>query len=201
MHGKRVVRQRREYVLLNKPRGTVTTRKDPEGRRTVMDLLGAVRANIFPVGRLDYNTGGVLLLTNDGELAQALAHPSSQVPREYRVKVQGTVRQDVVERLQRGVSLDDGLARASMVRVISRTGKNSTIQLTLQEGRNKEVRRMMQALGHRVSKLTRLSFAGLDVQGLAIGDWRPLSSRELSRLKRDYLTPYRRRKRSKSQEG
>lgn len=197
VRGKRVVRQPREYILLNKPRQTVTTRKDPEGRKTVMDLVSGASAAVFPVGRLDFNTTGVLLLTNDGEFAQALSHPSSAVPRTYRVKVQGMVRQQVIERLDKGIVLDDGPARASDVRVISRTGKNSTLQLTLREGRNREVRRMMQAVGHRVMRLARVSFAGIDVDGLALGDWRPLNQRELFRLKRDYVTPYRRRKRSK----
>jgi 23S rRNA pseudouridine2605 synthase len=146
------------------------------------------------VGRLDYNTTGVLLLTNDGEMSQALAHPSARTPRVYQVRVQGQINAEHIERLLTGVQLDDGLARAVGAKVMARGDANVTIQLTLHEGRYQEVRRMIQALGFRVSKLTRLSFAGLTIEGLAPGAWRSLTSRELARLKRDYLTAHKRHK-------
>lgn len=194
--GRRIVRRRPVYLVLNKPRQTVTTLSDPEGRRTVIDLLGGLPDKVFPVGRLDYNTTGLLLLTNDGELAQALSHPSSGALRVYQVKTQGRVAPDTLDQLRAGVTLDDGLARPTEVRIAGVTARNTTLQLTLREGKNREVRRMLQAVGHRVGKLVRISFAGISIEGLPPGKWRHLTTRELARLKRDYLTPYRRRTRA-----
>ncbi len=196
VNGRRIVRPPPVYVLMNKPRATVTTRKDPRERRTVIELLKGVSQRVFPVGRLDYHTTGALLLTNDGEMAQALAHPGAATPRVYLVKVQGRFDEAQLEDLLRGVPLDDGVARATQAAVTARREGSTTIQLTLREGRYHEVRRMMQALGHRVSRLSRVSFAGLTTEGLAPGQWRHLTDRELSRLKRDYLNPFQRRRRA-----
>jgi pseudouridine synthase len=193
--GRRIVRRRPVYILLNKPRQTVTTLSDPEGRKTVIDVLAGLEDKVFPVGRLDYNTSGALLLTNDGELAQALAHPSAGALRVYSVKVQGQVSDETIERLASGVMLDDGPARPVRVGIAGVTDATTTIQLVLREGRNREVRRMIEAVGHRVGKLTRVSFAGLGIEGLRPGQWRRLTPQELARLKKDFLTPYRRRTR------
>lgn len=193
--GRRIVRRRPVYILLNKPRQTVTTLSDPEGRKTVIDVLAGLEDKVFPVGRLDYNTSGALLLTNDGELAQALAHPRAGALRVYSVKVQGQVSDETIERLASGVMLDDGPARPVRVGIAGVTDATTTIQLVLREGRNREVRRMIEAVGHRVGKLTRVSFAGLGIEGLRPGQWRRLTPQELARLKKDFLTPYRRRTR------
>jgi 23S rRNA pseudouridine2605 synthase len=198
VRGRRVEREAPVYVLLNKPRGTVTTRSDPEGRPTVVELLAGVEARVFPVGRLDFNTAGPLLLTNDGELAQALAHPSSGVPRVYRVKVSGSVTAEQLELLREGVDIGDGPARASEVLVAGRAPRQTTLVLTLVEGRYHQIHRMIEAIGHTVMRLTRLTFAGLDVDGLRPGQHRYLARSEIATLKRLYLGPYRHRRRSAS---
>ncbi len=198
--GRRLVRERPVYILLNKPPGAVTTSRDPEGRRTVMDLLGGVTERLFPVGRLDYGTSGALLLTNDGELAQALAHPSSRAPRSYRVKLGGQVSEEELERLRLGVELADGPARAAEVGVLARTDRSTTIHLTIHEGRNHQIHRMAEALGRRVLRLVRLSFAGLTIEGLRQGEHRRLGAREVARLERDYRTKHRARLRAKERE-
>lgn len=195
--GRRLVRERLVYVLLNKPPGTVTSRSDPEGRKTVVDLLPGVSERIFPVGRLDYATSGALLLTNDGELAQSLAHPSAEAPRSYRVKLGGQVTVDELDRLRAGVVLADGPARATEVGVLSRTAVSTTIRMTIHEGRNHQIHRMAEAIGRRVLRLVRLSFAGLTIDGLKQGEHRLLSARELARLKRDYRAKHRERLRQK----
>jgi len=193
--GRRIVRQRLVYVLLNKPERTVTTAADPAGRATVLDLVREIPARIFPVGRLDYNTTGALLLTNDGELAQALSHPAAQAPRVYRARLEGDVTATELDALRQGVSLDDGVARAQEVFVVSRTDRSTTVQLTLLEGRNHQIHRMAAAIGHRVRGLVRLSFAGLEIDGLRAGSYRQLTGREVARLKRDFRRPHRARER------
>jgi 23S rRNA pseudouridine2605 synthase len=194
--GRRIARERPVYILLNKPPRTVTTAEDPEGRRTVMDLVKGVPERLFPVGRLDYGTAGALLLTNDGELAQALAHPSSRAPRSYRVKLEGEVTEAELERLRKGVRLEDGLAKASEVHVLARAEKSTTISMTLFEGRNHQIHRMIEALGRQVQRLTRLSFAGLTIDGLEQGEHRPLKPREVARLRRDFRGQHRARQRA-----
>lgn len=193
VRGRRVVRQKSVHILLHKPRGTVTTASDPEGRPTVLDYLKNVTERVFPVGRLDYNTSGVLIVTNDGELSQALSHPSSQVPRAYRVKVSGAVRAEALDQLRRGVEIGDGLAKATDVYVAARTESSTTVMMTIHEGRYHQIHRMVEAIGHRVVKLVRVSFAGLDFEGLKPGEHRRLKGRELGKIKRLYVTPHRRK--------
>jgi len=173
-------------VLLHKPPGIVTTTSDPDGRRTVLDLLGrhAQSVRLFPVGRLEYHTQGVLLLTNDGDLMQHLLHPSHRVERVYQAKLQGLVRPEAVQRLRRGVRLADGPARADRLRVVGNTGKHTWIEIALHEGRSRQVHRMAEAVGYRVTKLVRTSFAGLEVGDLLPGRWRELSRREVANLRR-----------------
>ena len=198
VRGRRIARERKVYLLMNKPRRTVTSRKDPEGRKTVLDLLRGVEERVFPVGRLDYNTAGALLLTNDGELSQALSHPSSGVPRTYHVRISGRVALEALRRLMDGVDIgDDRLARATDVFVVGATERQTIIQMTIHEGRNHQIHRMLEAVGHRVSRLTRVEFAGLGVEGLRPGAWRRLSGREVGKLKRRYLKHHRARIRAK----
>jgi 23S rRNA pseudouridine2605 synthase len=201
VRGRRLVRQRPVYVLLHKPRGTVTTCDDPEGRKTVMELISGLSQRLFPVGRLDYHTSGVLVLTNDGEMAQALSHPSSGVARVYRVKVTGKVSAEGLEQLRRGVTLTEGKARAYDVVQLGQTDTATTLSLTLKEGRYHQIHRMVEAIGHRVTRLARTSYAGLTVDELPPGQWRRLTSREIYKLKRDVATPHRARQRARRRAG
>jgi 23S rRNA pseudouridine2605 synthase len=183
MDGERVRPERPAYVLLHKPRGIITTLKDPEGRRTVGEFVASVPARVVPVGRLEWETEGVLLLTNDGELAAALLHPSRRVERVYHAKLKGTLAREDLEKLRRGVRLEDGVARADRVKVLASTGKHTWVELALHEGRNRQIHRMALAIRHPVLKLARVSFAGLGVGDLRPGEWRYLTRAEIDRLR------------------
>lgn len=172
------------YVLLNKPLGTVTTLSDPEGRRIVTDLVKDIPARLFPVGRLDINTSGLLLLTNDGALANRLAHPSRNVEKTYLVKVRGRLTEDSRRQLVEGVILDDGITAPAKLANLRISGGHTWFELTIHEGRNRQVRRMCEALGHQVSRLVRVGYAFLTLDGLAPGQKRMLTAQELARLQR-----------------
>jgi pseudouridine synthase len=185
--GRTLVRERHVYYLLHKPRGYVTTVRDPEGRPTVMDLLKGVTERVFPVGRLDWNTAGALLVTNDGDLAQALMHPRQKVEKTYAVKLQGHPNEEALERLRKGVELDDGRTAPADVWILS-TGPGATwLRVTIREGRNRQIHRMGEAVGHKVLRLTRTEFAGLNVDDLRPGEMRPLSSTEIDDLRQTHL--------------
>ena len=174
---------RKVYFLLYKPKGFVTGRNDPEGRRSVLELLPDVQVRVEPVGRLDIQTEGALLLTNDGELAHKLTHPSTGVPKRYLVKVWKTPDPKILDRLATGVLLEDGKTGPCKVRVVKNTdAENTWIEITVTEGRNRLVRRMFTAVGHPVSKLRRESFATLSLRGLERGQYRPLTLEEVARL-------------------
>jgi 23S rRNA pseudouridine2605 synthase len=178
----------KSYVLLNKPKGYVTTVDDPEGRNTVLDLLPpAVRGRVKPVGRLDVQTEGLLLLTNDGELARLVTHPSTGCPKEYRVKVSGVPAEAQLERLRRGIPLDGRPTRAARIERISTTARgdegNSWLRVVLQEGRTRQIRRMFEMIGHPVSKLKRVAIGPIRDDRLPTGAWRPLSPAEVERLR------------------
>lgn len=177
--GREVGKQRLRYVLLHKPRGTITTARDPRGRPTVVDLVGGA-TRIVPVGRLDRDTTGVLLLTNDGPLAHRLAHPRYEVEKAYVVDVEGEPDDDVLRALAEGVELEDGPTAPARVR---RLGP-SRLELVLHEGRNRQVRRMLEAVGHPVTRLRRSRYAGLSAGRLRRGEWRELTRDEVSRLRR-----------------
>ena len=177
--GRPVGAQRLRHVLLNKPRGTITTARDPEGRPTVVDLVGG-EIRVVPVGRLDRDTTGVLVLTNDGPLAHRLAHPRYRVEKTYVVDVEGEPDDDAVRRLAEGVELEDGPTAPARVR---RLGP-SRLELVLHEGRNRQVRRMLEVVGHPVTKLRRSRYAGLGPGRLRPGDWRDLSRNEVAALRR-----------------
>jgi 23S rRNA pseudouridine2605 synthase len=180
---------RSRYILLNKPRGFVTTRRDPEGRRTVLDLLAGVREYVYPVGRLDYDTEGLLLLTSDGDLAARLTHPRHEVPRVYEAIVAGAVDDDAIAELRRGVYLDGRrTAEADVTRghTIGKGREQTTkLVLTLFEGRNRQVREMCARIGHPVRSLQRVSMGPLSLRGLPVGAWRDLTPAEVAAL-RDY---------------
>jgi pseudouridine synthase len=177
--GREVGKQTLRHVLLNKPRGTITTARDPEGRPTVVDLVGG-DVRVVPVGRLDRNTTGVLLLTNDGPLAHRLAHPRYGVEKTYVADVVGEPGDDVLRALAEGVELDDGLTAPAAVRRLGPT----RLELVLHEGRNRQVRRMLEAVGHPVAKLRRSRYAGLEAGRLRPGQWRELTRDEVRGLRR-----------------
>ena len=171
----------RVYLMLNKPRGVVTTTDDPEGRPTVSELVNLPQ-RLFPVGRLDQDTEGLLLMTNDGELTNQLTHPSFEVERVYVVLVPGPVRKKSLAQLREGVELDDGIARAKRVRVLETQRSKALLELVMTEGRKREIRRMLGAIGLRVERLARVSYGGVELGDLRQGNWRFLTQPEISRL-------------------
>jgi len=171
------------YVLLNKPKGYICSLSDPEKRPLVMDLIKKVKGRVYPVGRLDYDAEGVLLLTNDGELSNALMHPSSKVEKKYLVKVRDVPDQDDIRKLESGVYLEDGRTLPAKARFVKKTDENSWIEIIVTEGRNRLVKRMCMAIGHPVQKLKRIEFAGLRLGLLPLGQWRFLTPKEVERLK------------------
>ncbi len=175
---------RKTYLLLNKPRGCVTTTKDPQGRKTVMELLGHVGARVYPVGRLDYDSEGLLILTNDGDFANSIMHPSKEVPKTYEVKVRGVMDDAELRHLATGVRLDDGLTAPAKVRKMKLAESNSWIEITIHEGRNRQVRRMCEALGHPVQKLKRTKVGPVGTKGLPVGTYRELTPGEIKALLR-----------------
>jgi len=178
LDSRRVQLQPLAYVLLHKPAGTVTTARDPHGRRTVVDLVDHP-ARVVPVGRLDADTTGALLLTNDGELAHRLAHPRYEVEKVYEAQVDGELSEDELERLRAGIDLDDGPAAPAEARLLGQ-GK---VELRLHEGRKHQVKRMLAAVGHPVRRLHRSRYAGLTLEGLEPGAWRELEPFEVERLR------------------
>ena len=182
--GARVERQPLSYVLLHKPAGVVTTARDPQGRPTVVGLVPH-EPRVVPVGRLDVDTTGALLLTNDGDLAHRLAHPRYGVPKVYEADVVGSPSADALARLRDGVELEDGFTAPARVRAVVRGDRSTRLELTLHEGRKRQVRRMCEAVGHPVRGLRRVRYAGLDLEGLEPGEWRELTSGEVAALKAD----------------
>ena len=188
LDGRRIVAEKPAYYVLNKPRATVTTLSDPEGRPTVQTLLRRVPERVFPVGRLDYHTSGALLLTNDGSLADALLRPRAKVPKVYVAKVQGHIAEEHLGALRQGVVLDDGYeTRPTETFVLREEAGHTWLQLTLVEGKNRQIHRMLEALGYRVQRLSRTAFAEISTEGLRPGELRPLRQREIDRLEQKYL--------------
>ena len=181
--GERVVRQPLSYLLLHKPSGVVTTASDPQGRRTVVELVPSV-PRVVPVGRLDVDTTGALLLTNDGDLAHRLAHPRYGVPKVYEAEVVGAPSRDAMTKLRAGVVLEDGTTAPAEARVLRRGTRSSRVELTLHEGRKHQVKRMCEAIGHPVRQLHRARYAGLELDELEPGGWRALTADEVAALRR-----------------
>ena len=175
--------RRRRYLVLNKPRGVVATMNDPEGRPTVADLV-AERKNerLFHVGRLDTDTEGLLILTNDGDFAYRLAHPSFQVPKTYIAEVAGVVGEQALRRLRRGITLEDGPVQPTSVKIVSTADDKTLLKITIQEGRNRIVRRTMEAVGHPVRRLSRIGIGPVRLGNLKVGEYRELTREELGGL-------------------
>ena len=182
--GRRVtLPERRRYLLLNKPRGYVTTRSDPQRRPTVIDLLTGVREYVYPVGRLDFETEGLLILTNDGDLAARLTHPRHGVARVYEAQVLGVPDAHDLERLSRGVTVEGQRMTATSVRLLpGRHDRHATLQITVHEGRNRQVRNMLDAIGHPVDQLKRIAIGPIRDARLKLGRWRDLTEAEVGLL-------------------
>ncbi len=170
-------------LALHKPRRVVTTLADPEGRTTIRDLLAGYDRRVYPVGRLDWDAEGLVLLTDDGELAHRLMHPSYEVPRTYRVKVRGRVAADLPRRLAAGVRLADGPGRADTTHIVSVLEKNSWLDVTVREGRHHFVKRLLEAHGHPVLRIQRISYGPVRLGSLAVGRWRRLDEHEIATLR------------------
>ncbi len=186
VEGKPVKVESKVYYLFYKPRGVVTTMSDPQGRRTVADYMKDMPERVFPVGRLDYNTEGLLLLTNDGDLAQKLMHPSHEVNKTYVVKVPGIVPDEKLDMLRIGVKLEDGMTAPAVVNLLTYDHeKNITLfNITIHEGRNRQVRRMCDFIGFPVRELKRTKMGTLTLAGLSRGKYRELTEKELAELKK-----------------
>lgn len=171
------------YLMLNKPAGYLVTMKDSFGRPTVYDLLPDLKKRVFPVGRLDFESRGLLLLTNDGELTHRLTHPRNKIRKTYLVKVKGEPDSPKISKLQKGIFLDGRKTAPAKVSLLEGNPKRSLLKIEMYEGRKREIRRMFEYIGHRVLVLKRISFAGLKLERLRSGKWRFLRSEEIKRLK------------------
>jgi len=171
------------YVLLNKPASVMTTLQDPFKRKTILNFLKKLPHRVYPVGRLDFDTEGVLLLTNDGDLAFRLAHPRYQIPKVYEALVKGQFNRENAEKMLRGIKLEDGATGRARADILGFVKSMTRVRITLTEGRKREVKQLCKAVGHPVEKLRRVEFAGITARNLNSGDWRYLTSSEISRLK------------------
>ncbi len=183
--GKRINMERKVYILMNKPRNVVCSAKDDRGRPTVVDLIEGVGERIYPIGRLDFDTTGVLLLSNDGDLTNKLIHPSKEIDKTYRVTIEGFANEDQLERIRRGIKLDGVMTSPAIVEVskINKEKRKSIINITIHEGKNHQVKRMFNTVGLKVVKLNRIEFAGFKVGGLKEGQYRLLTNKEITELK------------------
>jgi 23S rRNA pseudouridine2605 synthase len=195
--GRRIREQKRKrYILLYKPRGYVTTRSDPEGRPTVMDLLKGVKEYVYPVGRLDYDTEGLLILTNDGDLAAHLTHPRHEVEKVYEARVKGVPEEKDLERLALGIVIDGRRTAPAKIRIPDRPAKTTAsgaeqtfVEIVLHEGRQRQVRRMFDSIGHPVVRLRRVRIGPIVDEQIPIGHWRELDAQELTKLRRAAKIP------------
>lgn len=170
------------YLVVNKPRGYVTTVSDPEGRKTIMDLVKAISTRIFPVGRLDYLSEGLILMTNDGELGNMIMHPRFEIVKTYEVKVFGKINEAILKKLRVGIEAHDGLLRPKSVRIIEQLPNKTWLEFRLNEGKNREIRRICEAAGVTIDKLRRVAIGALSVDGIKPGDWSYITKGELLKL-------------------
>ncbi len=178
---------RKYYILLNKPKGYISTSFDPYAKKTVLELVADLSANLHTVGRLDVNTEGLIILTNDGDFTFLLTHPSHEISKVYVASVRGVISEKGLQQLREGIELEDGVTAPAKVRLVdsSSDGRASRVEITIHEGRKRQVRRMLMAIGHRVEYLVRMKIGSVDAAGLAIGKWRYLTNEEVERLRAD----------------
>jgi pseudouridine synthase len=191
LDGKPLEPKEKLYFLLYKPKGYLTTRTDPDGRPTIYDLLKGLREWVFPVGRLDQDTSGLLLMTNDSDLAEYLTNPDYHVPKTYMVKAAHLLTDEQLDRFREGIVLKDGPTRPAEVKRLRDSGQRTFFEITITEGRNRQVRRMVEEAGSKVLKLVRVSIGPLRIGGLQIGNFRPLEMGELRALRRAVQAPHR----------
>ncbi|MCR2803056.1 pseudouridine synthase [Paenibacillus soyae] len=184
VNGKPIKSEKKLYLMMNKVKGVITSAKDPQGRKIVSDFLPGIKERVYPVGRLDYDTEGLLLLTNDGEFANLLTHPSHHVPKTYLATVKGVPHGSALEQLQKGIQLEDGMTAPAEVEYhdVDTEKKEATISITIYEGRNRQVRRMFEAINHKVIRLKRIKFGDLGLQQLGRGKYRHLTPQEVKDL-------------------
>lgn len=176
--------QRNTYIVMNKPQGYITSMSDPEGRPIVTELLKGVKARVYPVGRLDYDTEGLLIMTDDGDLAHSLMHPSHEIAKTYLVKIKGYLEDKEMEKLETGVKLEDGLTSPAVVRKLKKADANSWIELTIHEGRYHQVKRMLEKVGHQVIKLIRVRYGSIELGNVPPGTFRYMTPEEVKSLKK-----------------
>lgn len=186
LDGKPIAAEEKVYILLNKPPGYTSTRSDPHAKRTVLELVPSEKMFLYPVGRLDVDTSGLLILTNDGEFTKLLTHPSHEIDKTYLAVVRGRVQARTLDRFGKGVVLEDGTTSPARARIVtySREANTSTVEIVIHEGHKRQVRRMFEVVGHRVERLSRTRLGMLDLRGLAEGQHRHLTYREVVELKK-----------------
>lgn len=175
------------YIVLNKPKNVVTSLYDPEGRLTVKDFLKGVKYRVYPVGRLDYDSEGLLLLTNDGDFAHAVLHPSKKISKTYLIKVKGLPEEKEIDKLRTGVKLIDGITSPAKVRMIRTTENNCWLEMTIYEGRKRQIRRMLDRIGHPVLKLKRIKINGIELGKIETGGYRYLTPEEVNKMKKEVV--------------
>ncbi len=181
--GKLIVgNEKKVYLIFNKPRGVITSLDDPRGRPTVKDFLKGIKQRVFPVGRLDYDSEGMLLLTNDGDLAHAVLHPSKKISKTYLVKVKGFIEEEELNKLRTGIRIDRGVTAPAKVRWLRNTRNNSWIEMMIYEGKKRQIRRMFERLGHPVIRLVRTRINGIEMRGISPGTYRHLTADERKRM-------------------
>ena len=178
------------YYMVNKPKGVLCTNADPAGRKRVIDMLPASAGRLFPIGRLDENSVGLILVTNDGEMSHRLAHPKFRVPKVYQVQVAGVPSPETLKKMREGMYFSDGRFKADRVKKVKTRGKSTILEMTLSEGRNREIRRLLARVGHKVMKLERVQFGPLKMRGVATGQYRALTKNEI-KLLQDYAQGWR----------
>lgn len=174
--------ERKVYIMLNKPVGIITSAKDQFDRKTVLDII-KVEERVFPVGRLDFDTAGLIILTNDGDLAYRMTHPSREVEKVYLAEIAGIPTEDELERFRRGLEIEDYVTAPSKIRVLKEMARSSQVEITIHEGKNRQVRKMCDAIRHQVIRLKRIRIGSLGMEGLEEGNWRELTDIEVEYLK------------------
>ncbi len=180
-----VTPEKKVYYIFNKPRGVVTSIGDPQGRPTVNDFLRGIRQRVFPVGRLDYGSEGMLFLTNDGDFAHAVLHPSKKIPKTYLVKLKGVLEEEDIEKLRNGIKIEGGMTAPAKVKRLRKTENNSWIEMTIYEGKKRQIRRMLERVGHPVIRLMRVRIDGIEMGDLGPGAYRRMTAEEMKKISKE----------------